>query len=184
MDYQTSKSRYILTALAIILVITAFILVGLNALNLDRLRVPSLTKGGQDAQAAYVNGYLAARKKYQAMCPFATQTTLGFSGTVQQVSGNSLKVSADSLDTDPTVDGVDDVRTVTLAANATIQRNIPKSEADLARESSASPTLPPSTSTLTAIKLADIKKGDKISVTSATDVRLAATVIATSLVVQ
>ena len=182
MDYSTSKSRYILTALAIILVITAFILVVLNALNLERLRVPSLTSNGE--QAAYVNGYLAARKKYQAMCPFALHTTFGFSGTVQQVSGSSLKVSADSLDTDQTVDGVGDERTVSLAANATVQRYIKKSDAELERELSTSPPLPPSTSTFTNITLADIKKGDKVFVTSATDVRLASTVIATSIVVQ
>jgi hypothetical protein len=186
MDYRSSTSRYILTALAIILVVTSFILVGLNALNLQqRLQVPSLTStGGQDTQAAYVSGYLAARKKYQNLCPITAQAQMGFAGTVQAISGTGLKVKAENLDTDLTVDGVDDVRVVSLAANATIQKSVQKTEAQLATELKADHNTPPLAVTLTSMRLADIKLGDRVFVSSLSDVRLVQTIVASSIIVQ
>ncbi len=113
MGTTKSTSRYILTTLAIIIVITAFILVGLNALQLEkRLASSSFGKAGTvELNAKYVEGYLAARQKYQTMCPFANQPTYSLNGTVQSVNADgSLTILQESLESDELVDHVSDQR--------------------------------------------------------------------------
>ncbi len=183
MEHQKSTSRYILTALAIILVITAFILVGLNALNIDQRMGLSLGKiqatSGQLDQR-YKDGFLAARAKYRSMCPTIITTGTMMSGTVTAVDASSLTVKQSSFDTDSDVDGVSDLRTVNITAQTKIQSQIAKLPQDFTREMAAyKPGLPgqfkapPMAYTVKSVNISDIKVGDKVDVTAANNVRLA-----------
>lgn len=183
MEQRSSTSRYILTALAIILVITAFILVGLNALRLQSGGGIGLSLLSQQTDQAYKDGYLAARQKYQSICPLPVATTQMI-GRVLSTNSSSLKVQEQSLDTDPKVDGVDDVRTVTITSTTSLMLVVRKSAATLAAEqASATPgSPPPSVFTEQKISLADIKPGMTITVQSTQDVRLAASIAANSII--
>ncbi len=183
MDTTTSKSRYILTSLAIIIVITAFILVGLNALHLEnRLASSSFGKAGAvELDAKYVEGYLAARQKYQAMCPFANQPAYSLSGTVQSINTDgSLTVLQDSLESDELVDHVSDQRWITLTPNTIIMRSVAKSqeqfqketaEFNSARAAGSAAVTPPSPMSEELVQLGDIPVGSRVRVESDQDIR-------------
>jgi len=180
-----SASRYIMTALSIILVITAFVLVALNAyqVKINPLQItPKKT-----AEQGYVEGYLAARKNYQAVCPLAGQPTNFFTGIVQSVSGQSITVVEQSLETDPLVDRISNTRTVTIDANTVIQSSVTKTAAEIAQDvktlqdslKKGEPVAAPSNSV--PAKLSDIMPGQLVYVQSNQDVRLLSTIPATSI---
>ncbi|MBI5654725.1 hypothetical protein HZC53_03690 [Candidatus Uhrbacteria bacterium] len=187
MESNASTSRYILTALCIILVITAFILVGLNALNIEnRLGIkilPSPTNA--QLQEQYKKGYLAAREKIAPLCPMVNRSGNSLSGTVKSVSGNTLTVEQKTFDTDETVDGVSNIRKVTLSANTPIQLLASKPQDVLSKELAdfkpdpKNPSNPPSPFTITTIRVSDIKVGDAVTITSNKDLRLMAEFAAT-----
>ncbi len=171
MKNSSTPSRNLLTTLAVILVVTAFVLVGLNSLQLEK-------KLQSETAKSYVNGYLTARKTYQDVCPFAGRETNHFSGTVQSTNGTELLVLAESLDTDPLVDGVSNVRRITVTNSTVIQKSVKKSATQLQQELTAyaklpSPKGPPPTEvSMVQIKLSDIQNGSKVYVESASDVRM------------
>ena len=183
MDTTTSKSRYILTSLAIIIVITAFILVGLNALHLEnRLASSSFGKASKvELNAKYVEGYLAARQKYQAMCPFASQPAYSLNGTVQSVNADgSITVTQNSLESDELVDHVSDQRWIIVTSNTIINRSVAKSQeqfqketADFnsARAAGSATVAPPSPMSEELVRLGDIPVGSRVRVESDQDVR-------------
>ncbi len=188
MELKLFQSRYVLTLLAVILVITALILIALDALQLDKRFSQQTGQSSQSvARQAYIKGYLAARKNYQALCPLANLEVRQFTGAVTEISDKSLKVLQQSLDTDSLVDGVDAVRTVVITPTTVLQRveakPLDQIEKDLtaARTSSREAVLPPSLYIRTLIKLSDIQVGQRISVESATDVRLQSTVEAVTI---
>jgi hypothetical protein len=185
MEPTKSTSRYILTALAIILVITAFVLVGLNALNIEqRLGLSSGVWGTDSAQLEenYRLGYLAAREKYKSMCPMVERQGSSISGTVTSVTSDSLTIEQDFFDTDELVDGVSNLRHAKISANANIQAHTAKDPEILNKELAAlkpgSESQPPAPFTVTNIKLSDIKPGDRVVMTSDTELRLAEEFIA------
>lgn len=178
METQKSASRYVLTALAVILVITAFILVGLNAFDLEsRL---GLSLGGrqsqQQAEEQYRLGYLAARSAYREVCPMAEKHGIQISGTVTAIAGDKLTLDQDYFDTDPKIDGVTDVRTAKLVATTKIQAQTNKPSEQLNKEMAAfkpgPDATPPAPYTLSALKLSDLKIGDRVLITSGQDLRL------------
>lgn len=181
-----SHSRYVLTILAVILVVTALILIALNALQLDRRfgAVTQISTG--DVRQAYADGYLAARKKYQALCPLVGLSMTQFVGTVQSISGDTLMVLQQSLDTDPLVDGVSDIRTVLITAQTAIQRMEEKPREQIEKELRAlnittERAVPPSPHVLTSVKLSDVQVGQRVSVRSASDVRMESSIRALSI---
>lgn len=184
MDIQPkSASRYILTALAVILVITAFILVALNAFTIQSQPLRIVPK--KTAEQGYIEGYQAARKKYHAICPIANLEAFSFTGTVQSVSGKSITVLQTSLDTDPAADGVSNTRTVTIASSTLIQETIVKTPEQLAKDAQDLQTSlkkggtisPPSSFVPSSVS--DIKAGQTVFIQSDTDVRLLSTISAT-----
>jgi len=174
MESTKSTSRYILTALAVILVITAFVLVALNALNLDGKFGGSSGGSGQDQ---YKRGYLAAREKYKGMCPMVEKRGNTLSGKVLTVEGDALTVAQETFDTVESVDGVKDARTVRVTSATKIEAQSLKPETQLSKEMAAykpgADVAPPSPNILSAIRLSDIKPGDQVIITAdQEDVRL------------
>ena len=183
MDLQhQSTSRYILTSLACILVLTALLLVALNSFA-PKTQLPF---GMKTTSQAYMDGYLAARAQYQNKCPNlqAEQNINHFTGTVQANDGQTLTVLQTSLDTDPNIDGVSNTRTVTVSNQTLIHAMTQKSPEALNKEIQASQKLgaagsPPQPFTTTDIKLSDIHVGDTVMIESDQSVRLLATIPAT-----
>lgn len=186
MEQRSSTSRYILTALSIILVLTAFILVALNAVQLERyvssgksLRQSSST----DADGGgYIAGYKAAREKYQMLCPLPVTNSLTLSGVIQSVSSNTLVVLAKNLDTDPIVDGISDERTILLSAKTKIQKLTPKTSEELAQASNAGTFVEPFQ--ITVLNASSLKVGQLVSIQSDSEVRFAAKITAITITVQ
>ncbi len=186
MESKTSHSRYVLTLLAVIFVSTAFILMALDALKPDKRRSSAWQESKTSTRQAYLDGYLAARKKYQALCPLASLAVRQFTGTVQSVSGDTLTVLQQSLETDPLVDGVEDLRTVTITSATALQRVDAKPLNQIEQELAASRTSkqitpPPSLYSFISVKLAEIRVGQRVSVEAATDVRLQSNIQAVTI---
>lgn len=182
-SYSTgsSSSRSILTILAIVLVITAFVLVGLNALKTQSSKTSD----------QYTQGFLAARTMYTQMCPMVRneQSATTLTGTVQSNNGSSLVILANNLDTDQKIDGVGLTRTVTVTADTKIQQTTQKTSIELSQEVQAfianhatgtRPT-PPSPYTVTNLSLSEIKAGDVVTIQSGAPVRLLQTIPAVSI---
>ncbi len=165
------SSRRLLTALASILVVTAFILVGLNAFQLERRLRATATEN-------YVKGYLSARKTYAAICPTPGRETNQFFATVASSDTRSLVLTPLTLDTDPLVDGVPIQRTVNITPSTVIQHVVQKSADEFNRElaefakTKTATTTPPSLVRYQSIRLSDIKFGDRVYVHAGEDIRL------------
>lgn len=183
MDFkEKSASRYIITSLAVLLIFTSFLLVALNAWQLQSK--PPFVAARKTSTQGYIEGYQAARKTYQTLCPLATSVKQ-FTGTVQKNDGTTLAVLQLSLDADPLVDGVGNIRTVTIDANTKIQRVIQKTpelfQKDLdayAKKQSGTPPVPVQR---VDIPLSDIKTGQTITVESTVELRLLQTIPASSI---
>jgi hypothetical protein len=180
MANQPSASRYLMTTLAIILVITAFILVALNAFQIQTNPFRIMVK--KTAEHGYVDGYLAARKNYQAICPLAGQPTNFFTGVVQSVSGQNVVVVEQSLETDPLVDHISNTRTVAVDANTIIQSSVTKSADEIAQDLKALQDslkkggVVPAPSNSVSATLSDIAPGQSVYIQSDQDVRLLSTI--------
>lgn len=187
---QSSTSRYILTSLAIIIVITALALVALNAFQLEKRFSSGIS--ANSTTEAYVQGFLAARKKYQALYPAPSPSSHLLSGVIRSVGTNSFVLTQTSLDTDPIVDGVSDDRTIVLTNNAALSIIAPKSSEQFSQELNAfqhaSPNktganVPPSPTLRQSIKPSDMKVGQMVSIESDEEVRLLSTIHAKSVTV-
>ena len=178
-----STSRYILTALAMIIVITAFILIGLNALQLEqrfsRISYGSVPFSGM--MNGYRNGFMAARTKYQTICPMANQAVHALTGKIVDVSSDSLTIEQTSLVTDPDVDGISDTRTITLTPQTEIIRLQPKTPEQLSAEQAnfiatmktGKPTTPPSPVMRQVLTTKDLQIGQTVTIQSSmADIRL------------
>ena len=179
MDPKASTSRYILTALAIILVITAFVLIALNALTIQQGGTPFLSGANQ-----YKAGYLAARARYQTMFPSLAQPITTLNGTVADVLDNGLYIQATNVDTDMTADGLDDHRTVLTTDATVIQKITNKDPGIFAQEMSDAAkngTPPPQPFTAQTMKLSEINVGDAVSVSVSEDARTNGQVTATTI---
>ena len=187
-----SASRYILVSLAIILVITAFILVGLNAWQQQQGKPPIISNpfSQQTVNDAYAKGYLAARAKYAELCPqVQTVGTTSLIATITSINGGQLKVTPTNLDTDPIVDHVANIRTITIDSSTQMQKQLQLTPDEVSKQLQAfadqikkNPTAtPPSNMTLSTF--ADFKVGQTIQIQSSKDVRLLETIPATSILI-
>jgi hypothetical protein len=179
MESTKSTSRYILTALAMILVITAFVLVGLNAMNLEQkfsLSLDAMKRNASQAQEEYNKGYAAAQAKYKNLCPMIGRDSDTIGGKILSVSADKITITQDTFDTDETFDGIPDTRTAIVTAATKIQLQSPKPTEQLSQEMSdfkpASGNPPPSPFTISDIKLSDLKEGDRVSIKSDQEIRL------------
>lgn len=180
-----------MTALAIILVITAFILIGLNALQLQQGGSVLQTPNQSQLDAKYREGYLAARQKYQMLCPQLAQAQKNFSGKITAISGNTVTVDAANLDSDMIVDNLGSTRTINLVASTKIQRTTQKDQAEITKEMDAysqtapSPTNPPpQLYNVTDLSASDLNVGEVVSVTTVEDARSSEQLTAVAVNVQ
>jgi hypothetical protein len=191
MNSHASTSRYILTALAIILVITAFILVGLNAMNLNpSFSNPLAGASQEELDAKYREGFLKARAMYaDRIAEMPASDATAFSGIVVSNNGSELVVRALELDTDMLVDGVGQDRTVRVVANTKIRELQPKDAGVLEAELNAFEArneeggTAPSPDVEKIIPLSEVKEGMHVRIHSASAVRLLPTIDATVVTV-
>ncbi len=192
-----STSRRILAGLAIVLVITAFVLVGLNALMKQQGKAPIISNpfNQQAADDSYIKGYTAARAKYTQLCPLAqTSDPHTLTATITSVGSGKIDVKPTNLDTDPLVDHVADLRSITVSANTTVTKQSNVSPEDFAKQLQAfqAQTAKNTTGTPTALpapvvsanaSTSDLKVGQTIMIKSASEVRLLETIPATSITI-
>lgn len=191
--HSSSTGRTILSLLAALLLITAFILLALNAYMqqqpMGSARSNSLFGGNTDQ--AYKDGYEAARQRFGRLYPSLNQETRLISGTVMSVSANGFVLKQDSLAIDPKADGVSDERTITVDAKTSllsVKEKDPdafrKEMQDFAQKSGSAttpPPMPPMAVTESATMLSSIKAGMQVSVEADADVRLLQTIHAVSV---
>lgn len=181
---QKSASRYLLTALASILVITAFLLIGLNAFRLEGMLGQ---KPKKTLAQAYAEGYRTARQTIASQNPIMALSQTSMLGEVISNNGSSLVVMQKNLDTNPAVDGISDERTIIVDTKTLIERSVSKPTDQFLKELSAikdvSSSKPPSNVTLSVIRLSDIKVGETIRVESANDLRLMSSIPALHIIV-
>lgn len=191
--HSPSTGRTILAVLSVCLVMTAFVLIALNAYLKQPVGLTAKTSGGlfgKSSDQAYKDGYEAARQRFSKLYPVLNQESRLVSGTVIAVSGNGFTLMQDSLAIDPKADGVSDTRTITVDDKTLINQVKEKDpdafrkemEAFLAKQGqSTEPQSPPIPTISTAARLSDLKPGMRLSVESETDVRLLTTIHAISI---
>jgi hypothetical protein len=169
---ERSYSRYILVVLCVSIVMTAIVLVALNAYTKSKtIPTPALQ---DDSADAYRAGFAAAKARFEqyGLNVLAGQNNV-LIGDVKSVSSAALVVTQENLMTDEIVSGVSNDRTVRVTAETAIVQETPKPAAQFEKEQDAFSKLPPGTATeppnptvRTMIRLADIKNGDRVRVTA------------------
>lgn len=194
--HSPSTSRTILAVLSVLLVITALILLGLNAYMKQPSGSGRATSGlfGTSSDQAYKDGYAAARERYARLFPYINQEVRLVSGTVSSVSASGFVLTQDSLAVDPKADNVPDARTITVDKNTKIVTSKDKdpdtfrAEMDDFMKKSGIPGTQPPAPPLAIIEssatLTDIKPGMRVSVESDVDLRLLATIHALTVRIQ
>ncbi|MFA4955197.1 MAG: hypothetical protein WC641_07870 [Patescibacteria group bacterium] len=184
---QKSTSRYILTALSIIVVVTALALIALNAFDLEnRLgwNMWRINSGNQALADKYKEGYLNARATYQKMCPLVNRQGSTITGRVEEVGKNSIVITQDYFDTDAQIDNVSNMRTVEITKNTDLTLNTAKPIDQLNKETATfkpGSGNPPSAFSVKEIGLSEIKLGDYVSIESDKDLRTVASFTALKL---
>jgi len=184
MNSHASTSRYILTALSIILVITAFILVGLNALEIQKGGSLFSFGAPSQAQLKYRAGYLAARAREQTLFPAIAMPITILNGTITNLTSDGFIINATNVDTNKIADGLDTRRNVKLTSTTVIQKVISKSPKDFAKELAAGvkldKTLPRPFTTQT-IRASNLSVGENVTVMISKDARTNGTVTALTI---
>lgn len=153
-----STSRYILTALAIILVITAFILVALNAIQMKKRQVATPTGSTRPLMLK------------------TNVTTAG--GTIRSVSGMSFTLKLDQLGGEALAPASNDIRTVIVTSTTVMTRTVQKKPEELNKEMSAytaslktplkpgsPPRIVPLPYSIEKLTIADLKVGESVTLT-------------------
>lgn len=193
-----SLSRYILVVLCIAVVFTALVLVVLNAwVNNKKLSVPSMgiaavdqLMNGQTYEDGYRTGYLAAREKFKTIPVSSSDAAVtGLSGTIISLGNGIITIKAESLDTDPLVDGVSDLRKISVPTSTKITIRTflsPEKQNELAEKWRDNGMLNDEPSPLPytddAVKLSDLKVGMQISVSASENIRLKESFAAASII--
>jgi hypothetical protein len=169
-------SRRILTGLAVILTITALILIGLNALNLK--------KHFQWKSSGYVEGYNAAREKYAKMCPMINDPITLFSGTISHRSGKILTIISDHFDSGFS-SNFDEERKVIVSDQTKISKRVERDSAEYDRLLKTfdprSTELPPMPFTFTDLELSDLNEGMNVTIQTNEDARTTAELTAINI---
>ena len=194
MNNQVSLSRYILVILCVSIVFTALTLIVLNSWVQNK-RLATLTSGvpgltGKTFEDGYKTGYLAAKDKYRII-PQRPEGTpvMELSGTINSINNQQFVVTATNLDTDPTVDGVPNERTILIATSTSIviRTNLTAEEfSKKMDEWSKSPdrlkSAPPAPYTEKTVAISSLQPGQTVSITSGEDLRLLTTIKAKQVV--
>ncbi len=192
---QGSLSRYILVVLCIAVVFTTLVLIALNSWvkNRELSGIPAIDQvlSGQTYEDGYKAGFMAAREKFSIKPPMPANIEVKMvNGEIQALSNDSMEVLVTSLDTDPTVDGVSDTRTVAIDKNTKIEKRINlqpeeinKRMADWSQDGAKKGEIPPLPYTLVPVKLSDLKVGMEITISSDESLRLAESFLAKSIMV-
>lgn len=169
-----NASRSLLTILAVIVFVTAMVLVILQNMG-PAGGSGKLIRGYEDG---YADGFRDARA--QSGAPALKESSI-LSGKVTSVEASSVTFNTEGLVLNERVDGVSNTRTanVTSETKIVLVENLPSEETEAAQKSfqramanlkaGDTPPTPPSSFKETAILLSDIKEGDTISVQAAPD---------------
>lgn len=194
---ERSYSRYLLVVLCVAIIVTATILVALNAYTgTNRMgglsSITSAITGEGDTIEGYRAGFAAAKQRYEqyGLNAFSGQTNVVI-GSVEGTGGQSIVVKQENLMTDQIVSGVPDDRIVLIGSDTVIVRETAKPEAQLIAEQQAFANLPAGTATeppypavRTVVGFADIKTGDRVRVmTLEADVTQVEEVSATEIII-
>lgn len=191
MSPEKSLSRYILVVLSVSVVLTALIIVAINAyVNNARLSSDDgfidSTLSSFSYNQGYKDGYNAARDKFH----FAPVEIRTINGTIIETTSNSLTINAINLDTDEFVDGVSNIRKAELTAETKFFSRTALSEEEFDKAMSAWRSSgatrgesPPSGFTDKEISASDLQAGQNIVINADQDIRLMETFTALSVVV-
>jgi hypothetical protein len=186
---ERSYSRYLLVVLCVSIIVTATVLVALNAYTRSHLTASPVPLS-DDTTDAYRAGFAAAKEKYES---YGLSTLTGqrniLIGRVQSVDAGMIIVRQENLLTDEIVSGVSNDRIVAIDRGTSLVRETQKSPEKLQQEQAAFAALPPGTDPPQAVvrvtaSIQDIHAGDLVRVTaSETDVTDLESVHATEIVV-
>jgi len=192
METEKSLSRYILVGLSVSVVLTALVIVALNAYVTNRrLSGDGETFIGSALSSfsynkGYKDGYEAARAKYSITPVEITQ----LNGTLIEIKDQKLTVQAENLDTDEFIDGVSNLRTVMISTSTKILSRTPISTEELDKRLAAwrrsgqqDTTPPPSAYDDEEIDFEDLNAGQMVAITAGEDIRLASSFTATEIIV-
>ena len=153
--------------------------------------------GYTNGSKVVVTSYSSKAAEVSNLFPTPQGALFSLTGSVKEIDGNIVTIDANPLTPNPFAENnFPTVRTVTVADATTITQMQQKDQATLQQEmlayqkavsaaKGASSTLtPPMPFSETAIKLSDLKVGDKITVTAGSDIRTATSFTATKIKVQ
>ncbi len=191
MSPEKSLSRYILVVLSVSVVLTALIIVAINA-YVNNVRLSSdngfidSTLSSFSYNQGYKDGYNAARDRFNIMPLEVT----AISGEIIDITGDSVTINAVNLNTDEFVDDISNLRKATISEDTNISARTALSEEDFDkamtawRASGASQGLPPPAGfTDKEAQFSDLQVGQNITITANQDIRLEETFTAVSVVV-
>ncbi len=191
MKTEKSLSRYILVVLSISVVLTALIIVALNAyVNNQRLAqndsgiITGTAKSLSSYDEGYKDGYKTAREKFLQN----SEEMFSLIGIVLKNEDSSILVEAVNLNTDALVDGIDNKRKIAITSSTEIVINLTLTDEEMETkmnkwrqsEQDTPPPLPFVTDTAT---IDDIKIDDNISAIATKNIRLEKEFIAEKIVI-
>lgn len=191
MGTEKSLSRYILVVLSVSVVLTALIIVALNAYVTNKRLADGSGNGfldtamsGLSYEEGYKAGYNAAREKFSITPKQITSIV----GQVSEIGTNEVIVKAQNLDTDEMVDGISDLRTVVISTSTEllVKRNL--TDQEMANEmakwnASSKQEAPPLPFVLEKAELADLSSTSTVTVTAEEDIRYAETFTASRFII-
>ncbi len=191
MSPEKSLSRYILVVLSVSVVLTALIIVAINAyvnnarLSSDNGFIDS-TLSSFSYNQGYKDGYNAARDKFH----FAPVEVRAINGTIIEKTSNSVTINAINLDTDEFVDEVSNIRKAELnsetkffSRTALSEEEFDKAMSTWRSSGAARGEPPPSGFIDKEISASDLQAGQTIVINADQDIRLMETFTAVSVVV-
>lgn len=191
--HSPSAGRTILSLLAVLLLITAFVLLALNAymqqpVGSARTNAPLF---GGNSEQAYKDGYQAARNRFAQLYPGINTESRVVSGTIVSVSANGFILTQDSLAVDPKADGIADNRTISVDEKTSIVTVKEKDPDDFRKEMqefleksgsrTTPPPAPPLATTETTTTLSNLRVGQRVTVESDADLRFLPTIHAVTV---
>ncbi len=177
------KTRLIKILLIIVVILGAS---GLSY-QLGRIAAGAPSLGSNTYQA----GWEAAKAKLKTwgFLPPEPEVLNTIYGTITGINGNTIALKADPTVRNPLEDQAPETRTITVTDQTKISQQEAKTPEELKKDQAAfqealkkgQPPTPITPFNLIEIKLSDLKVNDRISVTSADNIKLSATITATTI---